>query len=103
MLNTPQFLMICRKDSLGYVDFIRGKYPVYNTKYIQNIIDEMTIEEKNKLLTNSDLNFEEIRTLLNFFNIIVLQLCQIPIFLLANSFHGNFSPGSIFLNGAISE
>ena len=57
MLNTPQFLMICRKDSLGYVDFIRGKYPVYNTKYIQNIIDEMTNEEKHKIMT---LSFDEL-------------------------------------------
>ena len=57
MLNTPQFLMICRKDSLGYVDFIRGKYPVYNTKYIQNIIDEMTNEEKHKIMT---LTFDEL-------------------------------------------
>ena len=30
-----EYLMICRKDSLGYVDFIRGKYPLYNKKYIQ--------------------------------------------------------------------
>ena len=42
--------MICRKDSLGYVDFIRGKYPLYNKRYIQNIINEMTIDEKSKLL-----------------------------------------------------
>ena len=25
-----EFLMICRKDSLGYVDFMRGKYPLTN-------------------------------------------------------------------------
>jgi len=47
-----QYLMICRKDSLGYVDFMRGKYPLYNEIYIQNIIDEMTMEEKDKLITN---------------------------------------------------
>lgn len=46
-----QYLLICRKDTLGYVDFIRGKYPLYNVNYIQNLINEMTIEEKNKILT----------------------------------------------------
>tara|TARA_B100001758_G_C18413920_1_gene617942 strand:- start:3699 stop:4496 length:798 start_codon:yes stop_codon:yes gene_type:complete len=46
-----EYLLICRKDTLGYVDFIRGKYPLYNVSYIQNLINEMTIEEKNKILT----------------------------------------------------
>ena len=31
--------MICRKDSLGYVDFMRGKYPIFNKSYITNIIE----------------------------------------------------------------
>ena len=52
-----EYLMICRKDSLGYVDFMRGKYPKFNESYIQNIINEMTIQEKNKLLNN---NFEQL-------------------------------------------
>ena len=47
-----KFLMICRKDSLGYVDFIRGKYPLYNKEYIQTLVDEMTIEEKENILTH---------------------------------------------------
>lgn len=51
MLNTIQYLMICRKDSLGYVEFMRGKYPIHDKVYIQTIIDEMTIIEKNKILT----------------------------------------------------
>ena len=42
-----EYLMICRKDSLGYVDFMRGKYPVHNISYIRNIIDEMTIDDTN--------------------------------------------------------
>ena len=45
-----QYLMIRRKDSLGYVDFMRGRYPIHNKQYLMNIIDEMTLEEKNKLL-----------------------------------------------------
>ncbi len=48
--NELKYLLICRKDSLGYVDFLRGKYSLYNEKYIRNLIDEMTIHEKEKLL-----------------------------------------------------
>ena len=47
-----EYLMICRKDSLGYVEFIRGKYSLYDREYLTNIINEMTIYEKNKLLAN---------------------------------------------------
>lgn len=50
--NKFEYLMICRKDSLGYVDFMRGKYPLYNQFYIQNIINEMTNDEKKNLLNN---------------------------------------------------
>ena len=46
-----QYLMICRKDSLGYVDFIRGKYPLHDKKYLGNIFSEMTLDEKHNLLT----------------------------------------------------
>jgi len=46
-----QFLMIRRKDSFGYIDFIRGKYVFYNVEQIQQIIDEMSVCEKERLLT----------------------------------------------------
>lgn len=45
--------MIRRKDTLGYIDFMRGKYPVYNKLYISNIINEMTLDEKKRLQTDS--------------------------------------------------
>ena len=45
-----EYLMICRKDSLGYIDFLRGKYPLYNKEYILTLINEMTITEKQNLL-----------------------------------------------------
>jgi 8-oxo-dGTP pyrophosphatase MutT (NUDIX family) len=48
-----QFLMIRRKDSFGYIDFIRGKYICYNVEQIQQIIDEMSTNEKERLLTES--------------------------------------------------
>ena len=52
-----QYLMIRRKDSLGYVDFMRGKYPLFNKRYLLNIINEMTLEERTNLL-NKD--FDEL-------------------------------------------
>jgi 8-oxo-dGTP pyrophosphatase MutT (NUDIX family) len=47
-----KYLMISRKDSLGFVDFIRGKYNLYNEIYLKNIIDGMTNNEKKRLLTD---------------------------------------------------
>ena len=46
-----QFLMIRRKDSFGYIDFIRGKYTHYNLSQLLTIIDEMSIDEKKRILT----------------------------------------------------
>lgn len=51
--NIPKYLLICRKDSLGYVDFMRGKYNPNNPLYLQNIINGMTLIEKERLLTQS--------------------------------------------------
>lgn len=48
-----RLLMIRRKDSIGYVEFMRGKYPMYNKLYLQNIISEMTVEEKHKIINNT--------------------------------------------------
>ncbi len=45
-----EYLMICRKNSLGYVDFMRGKYKVHNLLLLQNLINEMTETEKNDLI-----------------------------------------------------
>jgi ADP-ribose pyrophosphatase YjhB (NUDIX family) len=47
--NDIRYLLICRKDSLGFIEFVRGKYPP-NKEYILGLIDEMTITEKNILL-----------------------------------------------------
>ena len=46
-----EYLMIRRKNSFGYIDFIRGKYSPYNLHFVQNIIDEMSVIEKNMILT----------------------------------------------------
>lgn len=48
-----EFLMIQRKDSLGYVDFLRGKYNEYNDFHIVNIISEMTDNEIDRIKNNN--------------------------------------------------
>ena len=51
--NTRKYLMLRRKDSFGYIDFIRGKYSIYNKIHIQNIINEMSVNEKCNLINYS--------------------------------------------------
>lgn len=55
--NKLEILMIRRKDSLGFVEFMRGKYPIMNREYILNILNEMTINERESLVS---LDFDEL-------------------------------------------
>ena len=48
----PKILMINRKDSLCYIEFIRGKYDSNNAEYISVLINKFNTEEKEKVLTN---------------------------------------------------
>ena len=48
-----EYLMICRKDTRGLMDFTRGKYSVNNKYYIMNMIAQMTNAEKQMLLAES--------------------------------------------------
>jgi len=52
-----EYLMIRRKDTLGYIDFMRGKYSIFNKDYIMNMLKQMSVEEKNNLKT---LDFNEL-------------------------------------------
>lgn len=49
--NKNEFCMICRRNTLGFMDFIRGKYSVYNQYHISNMIKQMTEAEKQMLKT----------------------------------------------------
>ena len=55
--NNIEFLMIRRRDTLGFVEFVRGRYSLSDLEFIKNIFEEMTIEEKNKILVD---NFEKL-------------------------------------------
>ena len=50
--DVPEYLMICRKDTLGYVEFMRGKYNIENYKYIYSIFEIMTRKERIGLIEN---------------------------------------------------
>ena len=47
--DIEKILMIQRKDSLCYIEFLRGKYDIYNLDYIQTLIDKFSLEEKSRL------------------------------------------------------
>ena len=49
--NTFEYLIIRRKETLGYIDFMRGKYSVQNKDYIMNMLKQMTNVEKEQLKT----------------------------------------------------
>ena len=51
--NKYEYLMIRRKDTFGYIDFIRGKYNLKDYEQIQSIIDQMSMDEKQDILTLS--------------------------------------------------
>jgi len=57
----PQILMIQRKDSLGFMDIMRGKYKLDEPDYIRKQIRGMTRDERVKLET---MEFDEIWHLL---------------------------------------
>lgn len=51
----PMYLMVQRKDSLSYIEFLRGKYGLENKKYIFKLFSNMTNNERRKI---SSMTFE---------------------------------------------
>jgi len=51
--HEPEFLMIRRAHSFGLMEIMRGKYPLTQRHYLQHIVDELTSNEKQKLLDQS--------------------------------------------------
>ena len=48
-----QFLLIQRKDSLSFVEFIRGKYNIHDDIYLCRLLNGMTQREQNLILTKT--------------------------------------------------
>jgi hypothetical protein len=51
--NNIELLLIRRKDSLAFVDFMRGKYNLEDIEYIISLFDKMTIGERD-FIKNKD-------------------------------------------------
>ena len=51
--STPEYLMVCRKSTYCYVDFILGKYDEKNIDYIKFMIKNMTYSERISISTKS--------------------------------------------------
>lgn len=49
-----RFLMIRRKDSFGFISFVRGKYSPYNMVQLRRMFDEMSVAEKAELAKYND-------------------------------------------------
>ena len=66
ILNSENhLLMIRRKDSLSYIEFLRGKYDISNSRYIQSLLRSCSFEEQQRLLTH---DFDRLWHLLWFSN-----------------------------------
>ena len=48
-----EYLMVQRKDSLSFVEFVRGKYNIQNRGYLLKLLSGMTTEERVHLVTKS--------------------------------------------------
>ena len=46
-----EYLLIRRRNSIGFMDFVRGKYSVYQSNYIVNLLSQMTLDERESLLS----------------------------------------------------
>lgn len=53
--NKIKFLLVRRKDSIGYVEFIRGKYVTNDIEYIEKLFFQMSKDEIIRIKNN---NFE---------------------------------------------
>lgn len=60
--NNTEILIIRRKDTIGYIEFLRGKYDIDNDDYIIELFNLMTINEKKRILDVR--NFDKLRDML---------------------------------------
>lgn len=55
--NKLEYLMVQRKDTLGFVEFMRGKYNEDNVEYLEKLFSIMTQNERKKIVSN---DFDEL-------------------------------------------
>ena len=52
-IRVPQYLMVQRKDSLCFVEFVRGRYDPVNSEYVMHLLRKMTRAEREHIRTLS--------------------------------------------------
>ena len=58
--HEPKLIMVCRKHTIPYIDFLRGKYDVNNLAYVLELFCKMTVGEIQKIVALAD--FGKLRT-----------------------------------------
>lgn len=48
-----KFLMVSRRNTFTYIEFLRGLYDILDIEYIQNMFNKMNKEEKQNILTKN--------------------------------------------------
>lgn len=51
--DITKIILIERKNSIAFIEFIRGKYDINNPEYIQLLIDRMNLQEKKLILSEN--------------------------------------------------
>lgn len=46
-------LMVRRKDSMAYMEFMRGKYDIANTEFVKRLVSNMTIQEQQLIVNET--------------------------------------------------
>ncbi len=57
IIDCTEILLICRRNSVGYIELIRGRYDKNDTEYIEYLFKQMTDKEIKMIKDNKD-NFE---------------------------------------------
>jgi 8-oxo-dGTP pyrophosphatase MutT (NUDIX family) len=61
-ITTEKIILVQRRHTIGFIEFIRGKYDITNNEYIIKLFNMMTFDEK-RLFREYD-NFDVIRTII---------------------------------------
>jgi len=59
IIDNVEILLICRRNSVGYIELIRGRYDLNDTDYIEYLFKQMT-DKEIKLIKDNKSNFEYI-------------------------------------------
>jgi ADP-ribose pyrophosphatase YjhB (NUDIX family) len=57
IINMTEILLIRRRNSLGYIELIRGRYDINETEYIEYLFKQMT-DKEIKMIQDNKNNFE---------------------------------------------